>query len=189
MPRVRQAGSVEPPQSVAKSVPAWNRTQPAQTTVSPASATMNAIASGSAVRSPSRSPAKGCEASPQTARACASIRSKSPLAHLTERNPFRKPRLGRDPLDRCDQHGLLLFGHEASGAQPCGEVRRPIVSAKLPLEPLAAPREEVNLPPDQLVERPALDSAEIAVADETLPIAEPEETEERPVTLTRYTGR
>jgi hypothetical protein len=46
---------------------------------------------------------------------------------------------------------------------------------RLHLHRLAASREEVNQPRDQLVERRAFDSTEIAVAHETPPIAEPEE--------------
>ena len=46
------------------------------------------------------------------------------LSHLSDAHSLRQRRLGGDLVDPADHDRLLLFGREAGGAQPVGEIGR-----------------------------------------------------------------
>ena len=84
---------------------------------------------------------------------------------------------------RRDDDRLRVFGHESVCEQPLRQVGREVVAVVLPLEPLAPAAEESHLPGDQLVERRALEAAQIAVEHPALPAGAAGEARDRPVAL------
>lgn len=89
------------------------------------------------------------------------------LSHLADDYSVRQVWLGGHRVHPADHHRLGVFGHEAGRAQAVGEVRWAIVPVQLPLEGLAALRENLHLPRDQLVEHPTVEPAEVAILDES----------------------
>jgi len=104
------------------------------------------------------------------------------LAQLADNDFVRQTRLASDRLCSADHDGLRVFGHKTSRGQPVGQVGRAIVAVQLPLEGLAARREDLHLPRDQRVELLAVEAGEVAILDEAA-IAEAKRPRKWPIPL------
>jgi hypothetical protein len=104
------------------------------------------------------------------------------LAQLADDHSVRQARLAGNHLCPADYYGLRVFGLKTSRAQAVGQVGRAIVPVQLPLEGLAARREDLHLPRDQRVEFVAVEAGEVAVLDEAA-IAEAERSHKWPIAL------
>ena len=128
--------TVPPPHMLAKSVPSWNSTRPAETGASPAHATTASMGRGrsvSAVRTDSTTDGY-TEPGPKTRRAAGAScprhprRRRQPCARPRGRPPAGPDRRSRRPGGSRPDRGV------AGRLQAVGKVRGPVVRVELPLE-------------------------------------------------------